>query len=125
MIDTKPCESWSQVQNTRDPLYYHAPLDAHPRRVERVKAFKNGKVRFRVGRDTWTVDESHLSRFSTPLARLKTQPGTLHDYSTGEYLRDATQEETDESIAAARTDGGAGVILVDGRSCYVEGGVES
>ena len=53
------------------------------------------------------------------------ETGTLHDYETAEYLRDATQEETDESIAAARTDGGAGVILVGGRRCYVEGGESS
>lgn len=50
-------------------------------------------------------------------------PGDLHDYRTGEYIRPATQAETDESIAQAARDGGAGVIAVDGRSCYVEGGV--
>ncbi len=49
-------------------------------------------------------------------------PGTLCDYQTSEALRDATQAETEESIAQATRDGGAGVILVDGRSCYVEGG---
>jgi hypothetical protein len=51
------------------------------------------------------------------------RPGELHDYRSGRYLRQATQQETDESIAQAKRDGGAGVILVDGRRCYVEGGV--
>jgi hypothetical protein len=45
---------------------------------------------------------------------------TLHDYATGEFLRDATVEEQAASIRAAESDGGAGVIVVNGRSCYVE-----
>lgn len=47
--------------------------------------------------------------------------GDLHDYRTGDYIRPATIEETADCINAARHDGGAGVILVDGRSCYVVG----
>lgn len=50
------------------------------------------------------------------------QPGTLHDYRTGDYIRDATLEETAASMNTAQHDGGAGVIPVDGRSCYVVGG---
>lgn len=46
---------------------------------------------------------------------------TLHLYDTGEELRDATADELAESVAAARHDGGAGVIEVDGVRCYVEG----
>ena len=46
---------------------------------------------------------------------------TLHAYDTGEELRDATGEELAASVEAARHDGGAGVIRVDGRRCYVEG----
>ena len=46
--------------------------------------------------------------------------GTLCDYLTGESIRPATAEERAESIDAARYDGGAGVIEIDGRSCYVE-----
>ncbi len=46
---------------------------------------------------------------------------TLHDYETGAALRPATSGELAESIAAARTDGGAGVIRVDGRTAYVVG----
>lgn len=38
---------------------------------------------------------------------------------TAETIRTATESESTASIAAAETDGGAGVILVDGRSCYV------
>jgi len=46
---------------------------------------------------------------------------TLHRYDTGEELRDATPAELAESVEAARHDGGAGVIRVDGVRCYVEG----
>ena len=60
--------------------------------------------------------------------------GTLHDYDTAAELRRATVEESQSSIVAARSDGGAGVILVtvdgdlvepshraadDARRCYV------
>lgn len=47
--------------------------------------------------------------------------GTLCDYQTGDSIRPATAEERAESIEAARYDGGAGVIEIDGRRCYVEG----
>lgn len=43
----------------------------------------------------------------------------LVDYETGERVREATLEEAEESIEAASLDGGAGVIEVDGRRCYV------
>lgn len=46
---------------------------------------------------------------------------TLHAYDTGEELRDATPAELAASVAAARHDGGAGVIEVDGVRCYVDG----
>lgn len=48
--------------------------------------------------------------------------GDLHNYKTGDYIREATEEETIESIETAKNDGGAGVIIVDGEGCYVEGG---
>ena len=44
----------------------------------------------------------------------------LMDYSTGEIVRIATAAELAESIAAAEIDGGAGVIDVDGRRCWVQ-----
>jgi len=44
---------------------------------------------------------------------------SLHDYKTGEFLRIATLQELSASIEAGKSDGGSGVILVDGRSCYV------
>lgn len=44
---------------------------------------------------------------------------TLHNYDTGEAIREATTEELAESIEAAEHDGGAGVIEVDGVRCYV------
>jgi hypothetical protein len=40
---------------------------------------------------------------------------TLHDYVTGEEIREALDAETRASIETARVDGGAGVINVDGR----------
>lgn len=43
----------------------------------------------------------------------------LHDYYTAKEIRPATAEEREDSIEAAKHDGGAGVISVDGRSCYV------
>jgi hypothetical protein len=46
--------------------------------------------------------------------------GRLCIYSTGVTLRAATEAERAESIAAAAHDGGAGVIIVDGVSCYVD-----
>ena len=42
------------------------------------------------------------------------------DNLTGDSIRPATAEERAESIDAARFDGGAGVIEIDGRPCYVE-----
>ena len=45
---------------------------------------------------------------------------TLHDYKTGEAIRPATAAELAASIEAAKTDGGAGVIVVDGRSVYAQ-----
>ncbi len=45
---------------------------------------------------------------------------TLNDYRTNEVLRAATPEEILASEEAAAHDGGAGVIEVDGRSCFVE-----
>lgn len=52
---------------------------------------------------------------------MMTPTPTLHVYDTGEELRDATPAEHAASIEAARHDGGAGVIEVDGVRCYVEG----
>ncbi|MBP6572276.1 MAG: hypothetical protein KA226_12710 [Gemmatimonadales bacterium] len=45
---------------------------------------------------------------------------TLNNYRTGEILRAATADEIEASTEAAQRDGGAGVIEVDGVSCYVE-----
>lgn len=45
----------------------------------------------------------------------------LNNYETGETIREATLEELLRSVEAGQTDGGAGVIEVDGVRCYVEG----
>lgn len=44
----------------------------------------------------------------------------LMNYETGATIRKATREEARASKAAAKVDGGAGVIRVDGVRCYVE-----
>jgi hypothetical protein len=46
--------------------------------------------------------------------------GYLMDYNTAEAIRPATDAEQLASIDAATRDGGAGVITVDGRRCYVQ-----
>ena len=43
----------------------------------------------------------------------------LIDYDTDKVIRTATDAEHSASIEAAEVDGGAGVILVEGRRCYV------
>lgn len=48
------------------------------------------------------------------------QHGRLVDYRTTEIIRPATAEERAACLETARYDGGAGVIDVDGRRCYVE-----
>lgn len=47
--------------------------------------------------------------------------GWIAEYNTGADLRRATADELRASLIAARTDGGAGVIEVDGLACYVAG----
>lgn len=44
----------------------------------------------------------------------------LYAYDTAEEIRNATAEELAASIEASKHDGGAGVIEVDGVSCYVQ-----
>lgn len=46
--------------------------------------------------------------------------GDLHDYQSGMYIRPATLAQAEASAAAALVDGGHGIILVDGISCYVD-----
>ena len=43
----------------------------------------------------------------------------LYDYQTGDALRPATEDELRSSIDAAQQDGGAGVIEIDKRPCFV------
>lgn len=47
--------------------------------------------------------------------------GDLCDYATGKRLREATDAEYLASLRAARLDGGAGTITVDGNRCYICG----
>jgi len=50
---------------------------------------------------------------------------TLHLYETGEMIRVASAAELAESIETSHHDGGAGVIKVNGKRCYVIGGSSS
>jgi len=68
-----------------------------------------------------TVAHSRKTATSKPSAAPHASAPTLHQYDTGEELRDATPDEVVESVEAARHDGGAGVIEVDGVRCYVVG----
>lgn len=43
----------------------------------------------------------------------------LYNYETGASIREATDKEYEASLHAARYDGGCGVILVDGKRCFV------
>lgn len=45
---------------------------------------------------------------------------TLYRYNTAEAIRPATADELARSIEAAKHDGGAGVIEVDGESVYAQ-----
>ncbi len=43
----------------------------------------------------------------------------LHDYITGDAVRNATEEEQQASVEAAENDGGSGVIQINGVTYYV------
>lgn len=43
----------------------------------------------------------------------------LMDYQSGEMIRRATVAEEIASTEASKTDGGHGIIIVDGRNCFV------
>jgi len=46
--------------------------------------------------------------------------GDLHDHKTGMYIRPATLVEAETSAVVAIIDGGHGIIVVNGISCYVQ-----
>ena len=64
-------------------------------------------------------DGDWLYRCQTCSRLVALSPPTLMDYYTAEDIRPATRDEYHESLDAADDDGGAGVIDVDGRRCYV------
>lgn len=61
--------SWDQVlahARAGLPLWYHAPMDLHARRIRIVRVFKNGKIRIdpmSSDADNFTADAGHLDRF--------------------------------------------------------------
>lgn len=67
--------------------------------------------------DTWAI----MSAADVMRANPRKSYGTLCDYHTGNRIRKASAKELSASKAAAKMDGGAGVILCAGRACYVEG----
>lgn len=60
-------------------------------------------------------DDIYAARDAVARAINAKQPLTLHDYRTGDAIRQATDDEAGESINA----GDEGVISVAGQSCYV------
>ena len=44
---------------------------------------------------------------------------TVHNYYTGEIVRNATNDELNQSIDASKYDGGCGVITINDQDCYV------
>lgn len=54
----------------------------------------------------WTDNETYIASH-------------LCDHRSGDMIRLATQSEEDASIKAAKIDGGHGIILIDGRRCFV------
>jgi hypothetical protein len=88
--------------------------------------------------DDWTTDPVPFKRGTVAILVKEVEPVTivevtttttpidagdlmLMDYRTGEAIRPATRDELARSLDAARVDGGAGVIEVDGRRAYVLG----
>lgn len=60
-----------------------------------------------------------IKREPTAGMTARSDHGTLCNYRTGDAIRAATAAEREESMSAAASDGGAGVIVVEGVSCYV------
>lgn len=79
-----------------------------------------GAVCKRLGLSLTVSDAAIYRRALSKLGKRVGAFANLCDYSTGETIRKATPEEERASAEAARHDGGAGVIKVGGRSCYVE-----
>ena len=63
--------------------------------------------------------DSLLEIYGIDLENASDEDVCLHDYKSGDIIRTATPQELLDSIEAAKSDKGAGVILVNGRSCYV------
>jgi hypothetical protein len=63
---------------------------------------------------------------TTTPGTVKCTYGTLCDYRTGDSMRSATEAEWRASRETERSNigGGSGVITVDGKGVYVEGGPE-
>lgn len=61
-----PFANWDQVLDyatTHGAIWYHAPLDRNPVRVDILRVFRNGKIRLRHGDCSFTADAGHLDRF--------------------------------------------------------------
>jgi hypothetical protein len=65
-------------------------------------------------------DLTHVDRdaIATLQGLLSGESFSLHDYTTGDMIRPATPREVCACAVAQSSDGGSGVIIVDGISCY-------
>lgn len=86
------------------------------------------RVRYRdakPGEGYFTTDAADALATAQYMAQQKAF-GTLCDYKTGNSIRPASESEWRASREAERSNigGGTGVIEIDGRSVYVEGGPE-
>ena len=68
-----------------------------------------------------TRNPNRSNTMNTSKTLIDTSKPILSDYHTGEAIRNANILELIESRENAETDGGAGVILVDCRRCFVRG----
>lgn len=90
-------------------------IKAQPWATASIKRRNPAKRRKNPMGDTWAI--TYAGQRVNP----RKSYGTLCDYHTGNRIRKASAKELSASKAAAKMDGGAGVILCSGRACYVEG----
>lgn len=66
--------------------------------------------------------DAHPAVVSVEYSEPSTEFGILRDYKTGDDLRPASEDEWRASLDETKRDKGRGVIEVDGRDVFVDGG---
>ena len=94
------------------------PLDAWPARMNGGRLATSLYSSKETEMTTEMTTETETATTETETAT-ETATAILYDYKTGEPIRPATATEIAASLEAATSDGGAGVITVDGLSYYV------